>query len=87
MEILKYVGIALLSITAITILIFAIKSKKPLKTLFLNAILGIAALVIINMTSKFTGVHIFVNQWTVCGSVIYGLPAVFAFIIFQLIFI
>ncbi len=58
MEILKYGGIAVLVIGALAILIFAAKTKKLFKTLLFNAFLGLAVMIIIDLTAKFTGAHI-----------------------------
>ena len=76
MESLKYAAIALLSIGALCILVFAVKTHKPLKTIFINALLGVLSLAAINLTTRFTGVHIPVNTWTAAGSAVYGIPAV-----------
>lgn len=84
MDILKYGAIALLSITAITIIILAMRSGKPLKLLLTNALLGVAALAIVDITTRFTGVHIPVNQWTAVGSAVYGIPCVCGLLVLQL---
>lgn len=84
MDILKYGAIALLSITAITIIILAMRSGKPLKSLLINALLGVAALAAVDITTRFTGVHIPVNQWTAVGSAVYGIPCVCGLLVLQL---
>ncbi|MBR7132819.1 MAG: pro-sigmaK processing inhibitor BofA family protein [Clostridia bacterium] len=84
---LKYAVITLLGISAFVILIFAIKSKKPFKALILNAILGVAVLGIVDLSSKLTGVYIPINEYTVLGSSIYGLPAICGFLLLRFIFI
>lgn len=86
MEILKYGGIAAIAIGAVALLIFAAKTGKPFKTLLLNAFLGLAVMAIIDLTAKFTGVHIPVNQYTVVGSAVFGIPAVCGFLILPIIF-
>lgn len=86
MNILKYGGIAILVIGALAVFICAVKGGKPLKSLLLNAFLGIAVMAVIDLTSKFTGVHIPVNQWTVLGSVGFGVPAVCGFLVLPIIF-
>lgn len=87
MMFLKYAVMTLLGISAFVILIFAIKSKKPFKTLLLNAISGIAVLGIIDLSSKLTGVYIPINEYTVLGGSVYGLPAVCGFLLLRFIFI
>lgn len=86
MEILKYGGIAVLAVGALALLIFAAKSGKPFKTLLLNAFMGIAVMAVIDLTAKFTGVYIPVNQYTAAGSAVFGIPAVCGFLILPIIF-
>lgn len=87
MEILKYIILSALGITVLLILFFALKSRKFFKTLFFNAFLGITALAVIDITSKFSGVYIPVNYYTVGASGVLGLPGVFGFLISNFIFI
>lgn len=86
MEILKYGGIAVLAVGALAVLICAVRGGKPLKSLLLNAFLGIAVMTVIDITAKFTGVHIPVNQWTALGALVYGVPAVCGFLVLPIIF-
>ncbi len=86
MDFLKYGGIALLIIASLAVFVFAVKSKRVFKTLLLNSFSGIVVLIIINLTSKFTGVHIPLNYWTVGGSVLYGIPSVCLFLLLPMIF-
>ncbi len=77
----------MIAIGALVLLIFAAKTGKPFKSLLLNAFIGIAAMAVIDLTAKFTGVHIPVNWWTVTGSAVFGIPAVCGFLILPIIFI
>ena len=74
-------------ISVLMILFFAIKSKKFLSSLFINAFLGIGAVVVINITSKYSGVSIPINEFSVLASGVLGVPAVFGLLILNLIFI
>ena len=87
MEILKYGGIVVLIVGALSLLIFAVRTKKFFKTLILNAFLGLAVMAVIDLTAKFTGAHIPVNWWTVGGSAVFGIPAVSGYLILPLIFL
>ena len=87
MEILKYGGIVVLIVGALSLLIFAVRTKKFFKTLLLNAFLGLAVMAVIDLTAKFTGAHIPVNWWTVGGSAVFGIPAVSGYLILPLIFL
>lgn len=82
-DFLKTLGIIWLSFSAFVLLILHIKSHKIIKSIFLNALLGFAAIVIINITQKFTDVHIPLNWYTVGGSGIFGLPCVCGIILLQ----
>lgn len=86
MDILKYGAIAVLIIGALAVLVSAVKGGKPLKSLLLNAFLGIAIMAAIDLTSKFTGVHVPVNRWTVIGAASFGVPAVCGFLLLPIIF-
>lgn len=85
MNIILIAAIAVLSVFTLALLVFHIRSRRPLRSILLNAALGIAALIIINLTSRFTGVHIPINWFSVGGSGIFGLPAVFTLLILQMI--
>ncbi len=85
MKILCCAAIAVLSVFALALLVFHIRSRRPLRSILLNAALGIGALIAINVTSRFTGVHIPINWYSVGGSGIFGLPAVLTLLILQLI--
>ena len=77
--------IVVLSVFALCILFFAIKSHKLFKTLLFNAFLGISILAIINLTAKFTGMYIPLNWYSVSGCAAFGIPAVILFLIMQII--
>ena len=85
MKILCCAAIAVLSVFALALLVFHIRSRRPLRSILLNAALGIGALIAINVTSRFTGVHIPINWYSVGVSGIFGLPAVLTLLILQLI--
>ena len=85
MKTLGIITIICLSLGGLTLLVLHIKSHKMIKSIFLNALLGFAAIAAINLTQKFTGVHIPLNWYTVGGSGIFGLPAVCGIILEQII--
>ncbi len=87
METLKILCLSLLGITAFMIFIFALKSKKPFKVLLFNAFMGLTLLAIIDLTSKFTGVYIPINEYTVTGSAVFSIPALCAFLAMNFIFV
>ena len=85
MEYIKYGIIAIIGITVLFILGFSIVSTKPLKTLLINALLGIAALAAVDIISKFTGIYIHINQWSVGTSGILGIPGVLGLVVLKLL--
>lgn len=87
-DFLKTLGIITiiwLSLCGFSLLILHIKSHKMIKSVFLNALLGFAAIAAVNLTQKFTGVHIPLNWYTVGGCGIFGLPCVCGIILLQII--
>lgn len=87
MNIYKNILILILFVFSITIMILFVLTKKPFKTLLLNAFMGICALAIIDLTSTLSGVYIPINTYTVAGAGIFGIPAICGFLILKLIFI
>lgn len=85
MNIILIAAVAVLSVFSLALLVFHIKSRRPIRSILLNAALGIAALAVINLTARFSGVHIPINWFSVGGSSIFGLPAVLSLLILQMI--
>ena len=86
MEFFKYGGISLAALGGLAVLIFAFKTGKPLRALLLNALSGLAVLALVDITTRFTGVHIPVNQWTAGISAGLGVPAVCLFLVLPVMF-
>ncbi|MBR5472589.1 MAG: pro-sigmaK processing inhibitor BofA family protein [Clostridia bacterium] len=85
MKILGIIAIVWLSLCALVLLVLHIKSHKFVKSIFINALLGLAAIVVINLTQKYTGVFVPLNWYTVGGSSVFGLPAVCGIILLQVL--
>lgn len=82
---LGIITVVWLSIGAMILIVLHLKSHRFIKSVFLNALLGFAAIAIINVTRKFTGVFIPLNWYTVAGSGTFGLPAVCGIVLLQMI--
>lgn len=82
---LGILAIIWLSLCALALLVLHIKSHKLLKSIILNALLGFAAITLINLTQKFTGVSVPLNWYTVSGTGTFGLPCVCGIILLQII--
>ena len=87
MEIVKYFIMGVVALCVLIILVMAFMSRKFFKTLFLNALLGIFSIAVINLTTKYTGVHIPLNWWTVSAGGVLGLPGVLGLLISNFIFL
>lgn len=83
MKVFGIIVISLLSVFAIILLFLHIKSHRPLRSVAVNALIGIAALAAVNLTSRFSGVYIPLNIYTVPFSALFGIPAVCTVIVFQ----
>ena len=83
---LKTVFICLLVIYGFIYLILAVGTKKPFKTIFFYAFLGVLGLAIVNLTAKFSGVYIPVNAYTLGSSAALGLPGTIGLLILRIIF-
>lgn len=68
-------------------LIFAAGTNKPFKTIFFYAFLGILGLAAVNLTSKFSGVYIPVNAYTLGSAGALGLPGTISLLLLKMIFI
>ncbi len=86
MEFIKYGEIAILSVGALAVLICAVRTHKPFKALFINFLASAAVTAIIDLTARYTGVNIPINEWTVSGAAVFGVPAVIGIVIMPIIF-
>ena len=66
--------------------IFAAVTKKPFKTIFLYAFLGVAGIILVNLTSKFSGVYIPINAYTLGSSAALGIPGTMSLLLLRIIF-
>ncbi len=83
---MKAFYITILSFFAVVVLFLAIKSRKLFKTLLFNGFLGLCVLAIINLTSKFSGLYIPLNWYSVGLSGVFGVPSVCLLLILQILF-
>ena len=85
MKVLETVAPAAVILYFLVYIILALNCKKPVKTIFLTALIGIAALVVVNLTHKLTGVRIPINPCTVGVSAGGGLVGVIGILVLNLI--
>ena len=87
MQYLIYSAIGLAAFSEIIVLFIAFLGKKPFKLLFLNSLLGIGALAVVNIIGIFCDVGIPINEWTVGSGALFGLPSVIGLLLLNLIII
>lgn len=87
MQFVKIFVIALFCIGEMVILYFSFMGRKPIKILFVNALLGLGTLVILKLLEGFSGIFIPINQYTVVASATMGIPATLGILILRLIFL
>lgn len=84
---LKIVLISAAVIYGFIYLIMAVRTKKPFKTIFMFALFGILALLAVNFTSKYSGIHLPVNEYTISATAVFGLPGTVFLLLLRMIFI
>ena len=84
---IKTVFIYLCVIYGFLYFIFAIGTKKPFKTIFFYAFLGVLGVIVVNLTAKYSGVYIPVNAYTLGSSAALGLPGTITLLVLKTIFI
>ena len=84
---LKIIIICFFVIYGFLYLIFAVRTNKPIKTISFFAFLGIVGLAAVNITSKFSGVYIPVNVYTLGSSAFFGLPGTISLLLLKMMFI
>lgn len=87
MEIIKTVFICLAAVYAVAFLFFAFKTGKPFKTVMINICVGIGAFVILNLLSRYTGVALGVNLWSLLCAAAAGVPGVALMVVMRLLWL
>ncbi|MBR4910169.1 MAG: pro-sigmaK processing inhibitor BofA family protein [Clostridia bacterium] len=87
MNAIAIIAATVLSVFAAIILFFHIKSRRPLRSAAINALLGLAALVLVNAAGFWTGVRIPINIYTLPAAAVFGLPACAAFVVLGVLFL
>ena len=82
---MKVFFIAVFSVFLLPFLFFCIKSHKFFKMVVFNAFIGLSLLAIINLTSKFTGLYIPINWYSVGGISVFSVPAICLILVAQIL--
>lgn len=83
---MKYLFLALLSLSVLILTVVLIKSRKFFRCFFSSALQGIAAMFAVNVLGMVTGLHIAVNWYTIAFSIIFGTPGVIALTVANFLF-
>ncbi len=86
MTVFDYSIIVLAILSVVVVLLFAVRTKKFLKTMLTSATIGLATLFILYFTSGLTGFKLELTPYTLGGSVIFGLPGVLCMVVAKIIF-
>ena len=84
---LKIIFICICFIYGFLYFIFAAGTKKPIRTMLFYAFLGVMGIVTVNLTAKFSGVHLPVNAYTLGSAAALGLPGTIGLLLLRIIFI
>lgn len=87
MEVLKWGIFGAAAVCFAINCIFAIRSRKFLRLILLNAFFGIAALGLLYLTRKFTGFYLPINEWTVASSGVFGIIGVVGMLVLPFVFV
>ncbi|MBE6805005.1 MAG: hypothetical protein E7526_00555 [Ruminococcaceae bacterium] len=87
MNIFSVITIILLCVYVILLLLVLKKHQKNIKFLFCQAVVSIIFMAIINLTNFATGLYIPINECTVLGVSLGGIPMIFCFLLLRFIFV
>ncbi len=87
MSIFSVITIVLFVIYIFTLLFLLKKSGKSLRFIFLEAVISLILVAILNLTSFATNLYIPINECTVLGVSLGGLPMILCFLLLKIIFV
>lgn len=76
LNLIKIIFITVTAVYLVLLVVFSILTKKPLKTLLYNALIGLFAFALVDLTAIFTDIWIPINDYTVAISLLGGFPGV-----------
>ena len=87
MSIFSVITIVLFVIYIFTLLFLLKKSGKSLRFIFFEAVISLILVAILNLTSFATNLYIPINECTVLGVSLGGLPMILCFLLLKIIFV
>ncbi len=82
----KIVVICLAVIYGFVYLVLASKTGRPIRTILIFGALGLIAMTVLNLTSRYSGVNIPVNGYTIGINAALGLPGTIGLLFLRLLF-
>ncbi len=76
LSVFDYVSLILFCIAVLTVVVFAFRTKKPLKTLLWSCIWGLSGLFALYFTYPLSGFRLELTAFTLVVSSVFGLPGV-----------
>ncbi len=83
---MEFMMLIIMAITLIVISFFISKTKHPVLTALKSSIMGIASLLLVNLTSSVTGCYIMINIYSAFIASVLSLPGVIALVFMRLVF-
>lgn len=84
---LKITFLILIFFYALIFIFLTLKTKRFMFSVVMNALLGVLLMTIINLTSKFLGVKIPVNEFSFLISSFLGVPGIILILLINIIFL
>ena len=81
-----YAGIILVSLVVFALIYALSKNKKPFKRAFVNMLIGVLSLVIINVAGIFWDIGVGVSPFSLMVSASLGVPGVAAMVLIKTLF-
>ncbi len=83
---MDFLIIVLMALVLILMTYLISKTRKPALTALKSSGIGIASLLLINLTSSFTGCYIMINTYSAFIASVLSLPGVIALVFMRLVF-
>ncbi len=83
---MDFIMLIIMAITLIVISFFISKTKRPMLTALKSSVMGVASLLLVNLTSAFTGCYIMINIYSAFIASVLSLPGVIALVFMRLVF-
>ncbi len=85
MKIFLIISLLVAVVFSVWLIVICAKSKKPIKCFFVLLFLGLACLFAINLLSRFTGVKIPINIYTVGVGSMLSVPGIIGLLIMNIL--